>query len=547
MVLFEALIHFNAQPTLQGTGFIYTDNGNGTWTVTNETSVDTFNWAVFLQYPTQIKIVKGDTLTTLNRAFWGLKLRSFIWEGACNVTDFTYAWTNNPDLRVFSFPNISSGTLFYQAWKGCSSLETFDELHIPLATDIEEMFIGCSSLKCIKGLTFPVTTYSANAFEGCDSLVQPPPSGTPVRDGDDATVGTWTNPNECKAPIMLDVLVTTTADPLPATSIGDLFTVDNGDGTWSIQSYGYVSHFKDINSKNSVTKIDVIKGESLDSISQTFYQLINMVEFKWKGPTKFTDAYEAWRECKSLTSFPAIDTSSCTSFNGTWFWCDSLTTFPVIDISKASHKLRYTWGGCYSLKTFPELDYKNSALDGLESTWYGCSALTCIAALDTSTLTYSWNPFSDCTSLISPPPDGLYRGESFGEEKDFIIGKKYMPGTPCTPVKDYKEAIRTTKILDSTQSGGVSVPAVIGDIITEASGEAYSWSGTEWVVYPPQPGFEIITWSDLVDKLDRKVGDRYDITTAEPVLGIIYGEIELTSSSRFEFAEKSVIYIIEIK
>jgi hypothetical protein len=85
-----------------------------------------------------------------------------------------------------------------------------------------------------------------------------------------------------------------------------------------------------------------------------------------------TDLPNYWRGMDYLTTFPIINTSSCTNFFATWYWCIGLTSFPVIDTSTGTN-FYATWSGCSNLTSFPLINI--SAGTNFYAAWYWCPKL----------------------------------------------------------------------------------------------------------------------------------------------------------------------------
>ena len=122
-----------------------------------------------------------------------------------------------------------------------------------------------------------------------------------------------------------------------------------------------------------------------------------------------TDFTYAWYYCRSLTSFPLIDTSSGTNFLGSWQACNSLTSFPLIDTSSAI-SFSYTWYGCSSLTSFPAIN--TSSVTYFHGAWNGCNSLTSFPLIDTSSgvdFAFAWRG----TSLTSFPLLDTSSGTTF--------------------------------------------------------------------------------------------------------------------------------------
>ena len=63
-----------------------------------------------------------------------------------------------------------------------------------------------------------------------------------------------------------------------------------------------------------------------------------------------TDFDQAWRDCSSLTEFPALNLSSGTNFRYAWNNCTALTTIGQLDLS-AGTNFNSAWYPCQSLAT----------------------------------------------------------------------------------------------------------------------------------------------------------------------------------------------------
>ena len=138
----------------------------------------------------------------------------------------------------------------------------------------------------------------------------------------------------------------------------------------------------------------------------------------WDGCTSMTSFnataigsgsfYRAWRDCSSLTSFPALDLSGGTSFQGSWNGCNSMTSFNASDIGAGSFSR--TWEGCSSLTSFPALDLSGGTT--FEGSWSGCSSMTSFnaSAVGSGSFLDAWQ---GCSSLPSFPALDLSGGTSF--------------------------------------------------------------------------------------------------------------------------------------
>ncbi len=108
-----------------------------------------------------------------------------------------------------------------------------------------------------------------------------------------------------------------------------------------------------------------------------------------------------FRDCSSLISIPAIDTSNVTTFNGAWRGCTSITTIPSsYDFSKATNMFG-AWWDCTSITSFPAINSANCTT--LQSTFRDCNSLLTAPTLDTGKVQKFQNTWENCSSLTSFP------------------------------------------------------------------------------------------------------------------------------------------------
>ena len=96
----------------------------------------------------------------------------------------------------------------------------------------------------------------------------------------------------------------------------------------------------------------------IQDFSYTWYNCRNLTEFPLIDTSSGTDFGSSWAYCSGLTEFPLIDTSSGTSFNSAWAYCSGLTEFPLIDTSSGTD-FSYAWGYCSGLTEFPPNVFDN--------------------------------------------------------------------------------------------------------------------------------------------------------------------------------------------
>ena len=123
-----------------------------------------------------------------------------------------------------------------------------------------------------------------------------------------------------------------------------------------------------------------------------------------------TDYLYCWADCRSLQSFPYINTSKGTNFVYTWSGCSYITEFPVLDFSNGIDFCG-AWRDCKALTSFPSLDLSNGT--GFERAWYGCSNLREFPALNLSKGINFSNAWNGCSNLNIFPQVDLSSGTDF--------------------------------------------------------------------------------------------------------------------------------------
>ena len=114
-----------------------------------------------------------------------------------------------------------------------------------------------------------------------------------------------------------------------------------------------------------------------------------------------TYASRLFHNCTSLKNIGNINGTERVNNMGFMFTgCSSLTSVPQLITSSVTNMQSMFWG-CKSLTSIPLLD--TSKVNNMESMFYGCSSLTSIPLLDTSSVTSMNSMFEGCSSLTSIP------------------------------------------------------------------------------------------------------------------------------------------------
>jgi len=377
----------------------------GIWMVTSTDTITHFERLSGVREITKIEVIKGETLTSLENTFRNAtQMTEFIWNGDCNVVDFTDAWHGCSKLEKFPQIDVTHGLEFEGTWSGCSALTEFPSLDFSNGLNFDNTWYGCTSLTYFRILDFSNLTSGEDTFRRCDRLKYPAPIGTSIRNGSDANRGTWTPPK-------FEVLIWSKSDPMPSiVDGGTIVSSESYDGMWTLHSTDEITHFSGLSNVEDITKVEILNATSLTSLKRTFSGLVNLEEFIWRDACNVTDFEFAWGHCSSLKTFPKIDTSKGTNFNGTWYGCADLKSFPNLDVSNGL-SFTGTWSGCTKLRSFPKLDVSRGT--NFSGTWMNCSLLTEFPNLEVGNGTDFKNTWAGCSKLKTFPKLDFSNGTDF--------------------------------------------------------------------------------------------------------------------------------------
>ncbi len=458
------------KPTVVSGGVISsTNNGDGTWTLSSPDPITHFKDLVNEPGITKIEVINGETLLSLESSFSDLiDMTEFIWNGPCNVTNFHTAWNTCSQLESFPQIDTSKGTNFWGTWGNCSSLSSFPELDFSSAKDMDYAWWECHKLTDLKKLNVTSLEHGTQAFHGCKLLEYPPTTGTQVRDYETLTQGLWPDPNE-----RFKIRVWSSSDPTPSIIVGGNLNSKNDNGIWSFTSADEITHIAGFGNKNDITRIEVVSGETLISLEETFSDLLSMTEFVWYGKCNVENFHKAWNGCSSLFSFPYLDTSHGTNFNETWRNCSNLESFPQIDVSRGTTFIG-TWQECYDLKSFPELDFSNGT--EFTHTWASCISVVDFVRLDFSNLVTGTETFKDCVRLTNPAKSGTLVRDGDNALKGFW---KYI----YPDLKMYHTSVYQLDSLPDVKPKNLG--GKFGFKLDVGSGSKWEHDGTEWKRWMP--------------------------------------------------------------
>ena len=191
-------------------------------------------------------------------------------------------------------------------------------------------------------------------------------------------------------------------------------TYTAGDYTLGVYSDGvYRPYFNNVTADASqITSVAIGSGADLGTdLGLAWYGASNMTSFvcPFDVTSSVTSVNGTWLSC-AFTSFPLIDTSSCTNFTNAWEGCTNLAIFPLLNMSSGT-SFNAAWASCSSLTSFPLLDVSSGT--NFNNTWLNCSSLVSFPLLNTSSGTSFSDAWHDCTSLTSFPLIDTSSGTNF--------------------------------------------------------------------------------------------------------------------------------------
>ena len=155
MATFEIKVTSPTQPgviNVQGGSISTIDNGDGTWTLSSNSNITTFQMDTNKADITKIEIISSSSITSLYNTFNGCtNMTDFVASATDfgNCTNFGSAWYGCSGLTSFPTLDTSSGTDFRGTWDSCSGLTSFPTLDTSSGTDFRGTWDSCSGLTFI--------------------------------------------------------------------------------------------------------------------------------------------------------------------------------------------------------------------------------------------------------------------------------------------------------------------------------------------------------------------------------------------------------------
>ena len=155
--------------------------------------------------------------------------------------------------------------------------------------------------------------------------------------------------------------------------------------------------FKDCRSLTTIPQLDTSNVTNMSATFQNCSSLTTIPQLVTSNVTRMDNMFNG---CTSLTTIPQLDTSNVTNMSNMFYGCSSLTTIPQLDMSNATNINRIFYN-CSSLTAIPQLDTSNATNMG--AMFFDCGSLTTIPQLDTSNVTNMNATFQNCSSLTTIP------------------------------------------------------------------------------------------------------------------------------------------------
>ena len=275
-----------------------------------------------------------------------------------SVTNMGSTWRDCISLPSFPALNTSSVTNLSNTWEGCILLHEFPLLDTSNALIMKETWNGCTSLGCIGGIDTTSATNKTNMLTNT-ILVHPTPAEiTDLTDADGA-VYTYAG---CDNSELLEMDVTFKAGDTSSVISYTNFDFDVVRADASVDSYAAGTDVPIVFNDGETIKIKKFRGGNLlrlSDVDSTNQETVHLIHLGWATSMesmfrssemtaftvdnadvtgRVTNMISTWTGCTSLTSFPAIDTSSATTMSSTWRDCNSLICMEGFDTTSSTNK-----------------------------------------------------------------------------------------------------------------------------------------------------------------------------------------------------------------
>ena len=143
---------------------------------------------------------------------------------------------------------------------------------------------------------------------------------------------------------------------------------------------------------------------------------------------------------KYIVKVPALDTSNIRNMNSTFYGCSALTEVPPLNTSNVT-TMNSTFYGCSSLTSIPLLTTSN--VTSMSNIFKNCTSLVNVPVFNTSALINMTNMFSGCTNLSNNSLNNILamciNATSFGGVKTLrTLGLTSAQATICQGLDNYQ-------------------------------------------------------------------------------------------------------------
>lgn len=290
------------------------------------------------------------------------------------VKGTTYTPSQILDIRI-SAPSVSgtsliacSGTISHQM------LERFEVIALGAITSMANLFFGCTSLQEISYFNVASVTDASNVFSGCRSLAKLPAF---VFSSIINATGMF---KECSA------LIRVPAGMITSTAITNM--------SYMFNSCDTIREIPDLSTSNvtnmsymysvcrMITTVPSMDTSKVTTMAFMFDGCVNLLSVPAFDTSKVTLMTCMFKDCLNLLEVPAFNTSSVTGFNQSPSYgfaqnCRSLTKFPAIDTSKMTSCYQM-FKDCNNLREVPALNFSavtDTSNSNVVSTAYNVSKI----------------------------------------------------------------------------------------------------------------------------------------------------------------------------
>ena len=261
--------------------------------------------------------------------------------GDITLTTQMFVYCDTEDFEIQSF-DTSNATSTNDMFGNCKRLTKIPNFNFEKSTNTQSMFSGCNNLLDLSGVSFGQPTLTSRMFNLCTKLKR-----LPKIDFSKATTFNYifSGCNNLEDDLNLDLSSCNNA----SYAFQGCGNKTNNKITLNNTSKVYDWRYAFSSSTGNITLIpDMSACTQIESMfsANTFVETLPI-----NSIGNATSIYCLCYNCKSLKSFPPIDTSKVTRFQRFVDGCESLVDIPVLDmrVSSQGTYIQDMYNGCVSL------------------------------------------------------------------------------------------------------------------------------------------------------------------------------------------------------